>query len=55
MLSREYTCSGPEYAAYLLRFHMVKRVLWLCGGMEGRCKLYDRQVSLIDSVGGGVV
>ena len=55
MLPRAYTCSGPEYAACLLRFHMAKRVLWLCGGMAGRYELYGRQVALIDSVGGGVV
>ena len=45
MLLREHACSGPEYAEYLLRFHVAKRVLWLFGGMEGRCELYGRRMA----------
>lgn len=34
MLLSAYAGSGPVYAACLLMFHMAKRVLWWCDGVD---------------------
>ena len=52
ILPSVHACSGLEFKAYLLRVHVVKRVLWMCGDTEGSCELYARQVVLISSLGG---
>ena len=33
MLPSAHACSRLECAICVLRFHVAKRVLWLCGGM----------------------